>query len=231
MISPRKTIELNAGTRARVSTEVAGEAAAQYLEVLSADDQVVSRLGDTDLRAISSQLSVKSAVLDELLDATGCSDSGNPFVDPPFPRLNPQESAAARTVAAAQYYVDILETQNVAGTCQGVLACAWAVNYVVKIATLQPVGGGVSTILMRDALHARGTPEFTDIADALPGDILLSPTAQHPGHVGIVGEGHLIYSNSTSVRRWRQNYTLETWRDSFVGLHGLELNIFRLWQE
>lgn len=79
-------------------------------------------------------------------------------------------------------------------------------------------------------------PDFEQIPleDALPGDIIISPTqGSIVGHVGILGEGGIIMSNNSfadtnGVRGiFEENYTLASWRRAFVMRKGLGMYAFR----
>jgi hypothetical protein len=118
---------------------------------------------------------------------------------------------------------DRLSSANAAGTDHGNLACAWAVNRIVEEATGSPIDHGLSTIGMHDSLEGgRGTQVDEDAAP--PGSIIISPTeGSTHGHVGILGENGLIYSNSSADALWEQNYTLERWKQRYHDGKGLEV--------
>ncbi|RXF68229.1 hypothetical protein [Hansschlegelia zhihuaiae] len=124
----------------------------------------------------------------------------------------------------ALYHDGKLYSGDAPGTSGGVLACAWAVNYVVKDAIGKPVGGGLSTSKMYEVLAARH--KRVDLADAQPGNIIISPTTGGvTGHVGIVGtragtslNSTRIYSNSSSQKYFIQNYSFGSWKTKYDGL-------------
>jgi hypothetical protein len=143
------------------------------------------------------------------------------------PTLQVGEDVSAKVFAAAKAFVGFV-TSSVPGTDNGNLACAWAVNEVVRRALGTPIsseGGsnGLSTDGIFDVLRTSGialTP-----AQVHPGVIVISPTegAEH-GHVGIVGQnpgGQVgntqIYSNSSSAKRFEQNYTTQSWTEYYTG--------------
>lgn len=144
----------------------------------------------------------------------------------PAPATQDQENQAISDEAARD--VDVLATNKAPGTNGGVLACAWAVNKVVHDATGRSVDsdGGVSTIRMLDALRSgRGTPVLADQPVAA-GAIVISPTqGTTHGHVGIVGDGELIYSNSSALAMWKQNFTIASWKQQYEA-KGLEVLFF-----
>jgi hypothetical protein len=100
------------------------------------------------------------------------------------------------------------------------LGCAETVNEIVRRATGQPVGGGVSTHEMCKVLM--NTPSrWKQVLNPLPGDIIISPSwwvqgakLKH-GHVGVVGYHGVISNNSEngllgmthSIRAWIAYYT------------------------
>ncbi|NEQ22489.1 MAG: hypothetical protein F6K28_25560 [Microcoleus sp. SIO2G3] len=113
-----------------------------------------------------------------------------------------------------------LSSRNAPGTNGGKLACAWAVNRIVRQALGYEIGGGLSTANMDIALRqGRGTR--INEAEATPGSIIISPTTFSPrrtGHVGILGKDQKIYSNSSSRALWMQNFTVSSWKRIYRGL-------------
>ena len=103
---------------------------------------------------------------------------------------------------------DISATQNEKG-------CAEAVNFIVKEATGQEAGGGLSTIRMYNALLAN--KNFQRVVEPRPGDIIISPTqGQSIGHTGIISDristtNFLIMSNRSSDSKWSEHLTLAEW--------------------
>jgi hypothetical protein len=110
----------------------------------------------------------------------------------------------------------------------GNLACAFAVNRVVEFATSSPVDNSISTDGLFDSLRTKAD----EIDAPTPGAIVISPTqgAVH-GHVGVVGQNNLIYSNSSEVATmgvFRQNYTVASWTADLADRRGLKLHYFTL---
>lgn len=153
--------------------------------------------------------------------------------EPEEPRLAPAGAAdlAAfneRIVAAAEQGVGDPGMNSAIHappeTKGGTLACAWAVNRIVKRALGAPVGGGLSTIDMAAVLRKKDR-----LCEApFPGAIVISPTGTKVGHVGIVGAGGTIYSNSSNRGRWEQNYTVTSWYQRFRDTKGLPVHFFQL---
>ncbi|MCA2407030.1 hypothetical protein GYN07_29545 (plasmid) [Rhizobium leguminosarum bv. viciae 248] len=112
-------------------------------------------------------------------------------------------------------------------TNHGRLACAWAVNKITTMALGKPVGGGLSTASMYQALKARDV--VFDEVQLLPGLVIISPTTgSNVGHVGITGEDDKIYSNSSSEGMWLQNRTLKSWSDYYHVKKGLPILFYQL---
>jgi hypothetical protein len=119
---------------------------------------------------------------------------------------------------------------NAAGTNHGRLACAWAVNRVTELSLGRPIGGGLATANMIKVLKARH--ELVPEKSIVPGAVVISPTIYSTGranigHVGIVGEGGKIYSNSSNKAEWQQNFTVDAWKSHYGG-KGLQVLFFRL---
>jgi len=120
-----------------------------------------------------------------------------------------------------------LVTRGVPGTNRGALACAWAINEVVRRAVGQVVGGGLSTAKMAKVLAA--THRSLTPAQIVPGTIVISPTGRRTGHVGIVGQlaprrgDTVIYSNSSSRGVFFDYYTIDKWEAYYVGRQKLDM--------
>jgi hypothetical protein len=132
----------------------------------------------------------------------------------------------SRILASAQRNDETLVTRNVGGTNHGRLACAWAVNEVVRQALGHPIGGELSTANMYDSLvHGRG--RAVSEVNATPGSIIISPTSHgRTGHVGILGANSRIYSNSSSRGVFAHAYSLTSWKARYVGLLNLRVLFF-----
>lgn len=142
----------------------------------------------------------------------------------------------AKIFAKAKAFVGH-DTSNVPGTERGNLACAWAVNEVVRLALGKPISSdgrgrnGLGTGALFDVLRARHT-----LLDApQPGSIIISPTPPRGsvhGHVGIVGEspsdrdGTQIFSNSSSARQFAQNRTIKSWKARYEAQLHLQVLFF-----
>ncbi|MER9414031.1 hypothetical protein [Mesorhizobium sp. M0589] len=132
-----------------------------------------------------------------------------------------------KLAAEGKECVNTLITADVPGTDHGNLACAWAVNEVARRALRRPIGGGLSTASMYLVLKAKHQP--VKRADAIPGNIIISPTeGANIGHVGIVGDNGQIYSNSSSLQKFYNKYTLDTWQAHYGDSKGLKVLFYQL---
>jgi len=118
-------------------------------------------------------------------------------------------------------------------TDYGVLGCAASVNAVVKRAIGVEIGGGASTALMLAFLMNTTRFESVLLADALPGDIIISATGKstyYPnvhGHVGICGQTWIM-SNSSEDGTWEANYTYSMWKAHYGDMLGFPIQVFRV---
>jgi hypothetical protein len=157
-----------------------------------------------------------------------------PTEPPPLVTPPPASDAdlRARIFAEAQKCVDTLISRNVDGTKQGRLACAWAVNEVVRRAVGKPIGGGLSTTIMGAVLLAKHIPIQEN--DVGPGMIVISPTGRKVGHVGIVGSvanpisATPIYSNSSQDGKFEKNLTIAKWKRRYIDAQGLPVLYYAL---
>jgi Phage tail lysozyme len=139
----------------------------------------------------------------------------------------------ARIFATAQQCDETLVTRDAPNTNHGRLACAFAVNEVVRRAIGHPVGGGNSTAEMGEVLA--NTQTHVQESDLDHGLICISPThGANVGHVGIVGEVRnsvddtLIYSNSSSRGVFSHTFTLGRWKAFYRNSKGLPVFFFAL---
>jgi hypothetical protein len=145
----------------------------------------------------------------------------------------------AKMFATAQTFVSH-DTSNVPGTDGGNLACAWAVNQVARLGLGKPIstdgqgGNGLSTDELFSVLTAHHT-KLNSVTDAKPGTIIIAPSqgANH-GHVGVVGttagsvNDTLVYSNSSHLKEFAQNYTIGRFTNLYAGKKGLRVLFFAL---
>jgi hypothetical protein len=161
-------------------------------------------------------------------------------------------SLSSKILSAAKWAADPTHPLNtcVPGTDGGNVACAYAVNKIVQLATGSPVDNSYATAQMINSLlrsrrfklighevpraaGARKTP--VNILDlALPGDIIISPSVgsggnKRTGHVGIVEtpKSTVIISNRSSTARVDRHWSGEEWRKHYVGEKRLHMYNFR----
>lgn len=111
------------------------------------------------------------------------------------------------------------------------VGCADTVNSIFAAAFGEEIGGSTST---RDLFLALKTsPKFRQVESPVRGDIVISPTGYGNGgltngHVGIIGDGGKIMSNSSSTGTFEQNYDINTWRARYVGKGGFPMYYYHL---
>ena len=192
-------------------------------------------LSDTTVFPVKASDQIPAAVAAELNKAVPelvPSDQG-PGGNPP----QAGDDINAKMFQSAKDFVDHV-TRNVQDTDGGNLACAWAVNEVTRIALGKPISAdgkrnGLSTIGIFEALQAHHT-RLNSASDARPGTIIIAPTqgANH-GHVGIVGgttggvNDTAVFSNSSTDKKFEQNYTIGKFTSRYQGKH-LQVLFFAL---
>lgn len=136
----------------------------------------------------------------------------------------PGETAAEAILRNAEHAAqNNLSTDQVAGTNGGRRACVYATNTIIEGALGEGVTNSLSTREMLPALQndSRFQTVSGGIANAQPGDIIISPTTgSQTGHVGVCrtnGCGQII-SNSSSRQGVAQNYTNNSWRSDYGSL-------------
>lgn len=197
------------------------------LEIVDKDSGKVTRLGDTSLRYLKSKIE-PGVVLG--LESGASLALFVPTDAPPPPQFAAGTTASQKLAIAAKYYVGKLHSDSVPDTDHGNLACAWAVNFILNVALGHTIGQDeISTASVYEALEGGSG---TAVAASETGCIVVSPTesfgnATVHGHIGIVGEGQLIYSNSSSEQMWVQNFTVASWVAKYSGKH-LKTEYFRV---
>jgi hypothetical protein len=130
-----------------------------------------------------------------------------------------------------------LRTGDVPSTNHGRLACAWAVNQIVRLALGKPIDGGssngLSTTNMGAVLKAKHIAKTaTQIA---PGLVVISPTHDgNVGHVGIVGrlnanlDDTVILSNSSAQGVFSHHFTIAKWNRQYRDKQHLPVLYFEI---
>ncbi|MER9941471.1 hypothetical protein NKJ70_05900 [Mesorhizobium sp. M0092] len=136
-----------------------------------------------------------------------------------------------KVLTSAASSVNTLDSSTARGTNGGRLACAWAVNKVVERALGRPIlsgPNGLATSNLVKVLRSKHVKVRTPVSGA----IVISPTMYSPrvnvGHVGIVGSGNKIYSNSSNKKQWINNFTTDSWSNYYGSRKGLPVEYFRL---
>lgn len=120
----------------------------------------------------------------------------------------------------------------------GNLACCWAVRHIVYNALRRWITLTDGTQDFGQELHAC-FHTGSDEGQVPPGGIIISPTQNIPGskrrnigHVGILGAGagdqRLVYSNSSSLAKFEQNYTVGSWKQRYKVSKGLDMLFYSL---
>lgn len=108
------------------------------------------------------------------------------------------------------------------------LACAQAVTTLLKWCGAMPyVITGTWTLWQYFARSKR----FVPVAVPEPGDIAIAPTGTGKpntiGHVWIVGENGIWYSNSSYTGKWSANYTQKIAEQAYTKEKGIKIYYFR----
>lgn len=199
------------------------QTAGQQSEVVAADTKVLPVVPSDKVPADV------AAKLNKAVETGGPAAPQGPVGPPP----QPGHSLSEIVLAKARACDGTLVTKNVSGTNHGRVACAWAVNEVVKEALGKPVGGGLSTSEMGKVLRANDSP--LGDAEVMGGAIVISPTTgSNVGHVGIVGSisaklgDTVIYSNSSSKGVFSHAFTIDTWKRHYNQKKGLPVLFYAL---
>jgi hypothetical protein len=142
-----------------------------------------------------------------------------------------------RLAAHSQAQVDRFSTRD--GPDRGNLACVWAVRHLARGVLDRWITRTDGTAVFYPELRGCMGPSLPQ--EQVPaGGVVISPTRTRPngtrnvGHVGLLGpvvadaDDRLIYSNSSAQALWKQNFTLQSWRQRYVTQKGLEMHIYKL---
>lgn len=172
------------------------------------------------------------------IDAPG-TQTHEPMSDTPNPsqeQIEPPAPIPAKTKREYLYevaYKCIGRDMSPADVAPDSLACAESINGVFKEAFGEFIGSGAaltSTAALYQTL--RTDSRFELVINALPGDIVISPTGTSTkgsahGHVGIWGK-ETIMSNDSSTGKWLANYLLRNWKLVFHDTLGFPVFYFRV---
>ena len=108
-----------------------------------------------------------------------------------------------RVAAATRQYMD---TSTAAGPDGGNLACAWAVNNILKNAGLSKVGANTNLVRSVEADLQAGRGTQVDAQQARAGDIVIWPSPR--SHIGIMSDHGKVANNSSSRAQFSKLTTL-----------------------
>ena len=149
---------------------------------------------------------------------------------PPFNMLRKLGYTTAQLVHA---WAKIQVGRDLSTIVDNEYACAESVSRVLNAVDPSILGGRVitGTATLDEVLAASPRVKFVTIPTA--GCIVISPTGQGNGailngHVGIVGDKGLIYSNSSATGAWSQNFTLSSWWNRYVKNGGYPMKYYKI---
>lgn len=141
----------------------------------------------------------------------------------------PKDPVAELNERLHRVAVDSIGQSSKEGPKGGKLACVWMVRRLFAEEFRCSLTGTDSTARLAGEL-ARGKGRSVLEKDVRPGNLVISPTEGpgRVGHVGIVGEDGLIYSNSSNDAEWSQNYTVARWKSYYGKKKGLEVRFYQI---
>lgn len=120
-----------------------------------------------------------------------------------------------------------VSSKNIKGTYNGKFGCAAMVNKVLKESIGTTLSNNtLSTFEMYNFLEKSKNWKRVDLNDAPPGSIIISPTIKQHGHVGIIGENGIIYSNSSSKRKWDDHFNISKWKTYYTDKKKLPTRVY-----
>jgi hypothetical protein len=133
--------------------------------------------------------------------------------------------------------VDDFSSRN--GPDGGNLACVWAVRHLVFMALNRWITRTDGTAVFDPELQRcfGHTSQFEDVP---AGGLIISPTmtnasgTRNIGHVGLLGpqttrvDDRLVYSNSSGMKVWKQNFTVGSWIARYRTRKGLKVRTYPL---
>ena len=120
----------------------------------------------------------------------------------------------------------------------GNLACVWSLRHIVFNTLGRWITRTDGTSVF-DAELQKCYGSTLQENDVRAGGIIIAPTITRPdgtriiGHVGLLGppgagDARLIYSNSSSEKKWKQNFTLNSWIRRYRAGKGLKVRFYPL---
>ncbi|MDZ4205896.1 MAG: hypothetical protein U1C12_01655 [Patescibacteria group bacterium] len=105
------------------------------------------------------------------------------------------------------------------------LGCANALSRVIQ-KVFPDFPTFISTIALKS--HLAGDERFV-YSDVQPWSIIVSPTMKgEVGHVGILGDGGIIYSNNSATGRFDDHWNLDTWINYYRVQKKLRIYFYKL---
>lgn len=146
------------------------------------------------------------------------------IIDGPESQLKPPEIANEEILSAAK---KALGESSVEGPGGGRLSCVWMLNKILKRSVGYTIDTNSVTSMDNDfqgEISKGRAMQVSSLNEAQPGDIIVSPG----GHVGVIAENRKIFSNSSSTKTWRQNFTYDSWKRDYVQAKGLKIKVYRI---
>jgi hypothetical protein len=218
-----------------VVNQVGADNGGQSLMRLVGDNPPEVVLSATTVFPVSASDKVSAAAAAEL-NKVMPKDPTAPAEGAAGPKPSAGDDINAKVFAKAQEFVGH-DTSNVPLTEHGNLACAWAVNQVVRLALGKPISADAhgNNGLDTGGLFAALKKHHTQVQSPSAGAIIVSPTppdGRVHGHVGIVGQiarnDTKIFSNSSSKAKFAQNHTMKSWRARYADQSHLDVLFFEL---
>lgn len=143
--------------------------------------------------------------------------SGYETSPPPFDMLRKLGYTTARLVHA---WAKIQVGRDLSTIVNNDVACAESVSRILRAVDPSLLPGVITGTATLDDVLAK-SPRFKLTTIPSAGCVVVSPTGKGNGtipngHVGIVGDNVLVYSNSSVTGEWSQNFTLSSWYNRYV---------------
>jgi hypothetical protein len=146
-----------------------------------------------------------------------------PTVPPTVPESEPVKSARERLYDVSK--ASIGREMSPEDRADDEVGCVESLEGVYKAFCGRYISGHLTPFLSTYALYKalQEHPDFMEVDEPLPGDIVVSPTGLgngriKNGHTGIVGFKDWM-SNDSRTGKWEANYSHESWL-SYYGVRG-----------
>ncbi len=122
-----------------------------------------------------------------------------------------------------------IEKKGIPDTAPKEVNCVEALNQIGIECFGKPFCYGASTITLETVLRGSTRFQLVKMADARPGDIIVSPTSGSKiGHTGIVSDDGKIMSNKSATGLWSEHWTVVDWCRVYGREYGLPVEFFRV---